>query len=109
VRDTPPSAIIPCPLCEHPARVIDESARRDWLLIEGCPCERFRVWADLVANARLKRMSRSERERIRAWVRDVRGLQREAWLVTDNDLLTGRLVVSTEQRDPPRRRRTDGA
>jgi hypothetical protein len=109
VGDDPPLVEITCPLCEHPTRVIDEPALSDWLLIEGCPCERFRVWADLVANARLKVISRDCRERIRARLRDVRDLQREAWLVTDNGLLNGRLVVSTERRDRPRRRRTDGA
>ena len=109
MADVPPPDAIPCPLCERPAQVIDEPALPDWLRIEGCPCERFRVWADLVANARLKVISRNDRERIRARLRDLRARQQEAWLVTDNGLLSGRLVVSTEQRDRPRRRLTDGA
>jgi hypothetical protein len=105
---TPPVGI-PCPLCEHPARVIDEPALPDWLLIEGCPCERFRVWVDLVANARLALISPYDRDRIQACIRDLRDFQREAWLVTQDGRLSGRLVVSAERRDRPRRRRTDGA
>jgi hypothetical protein len=65
------------------------------------------VWADLVANARLKIMSPNDRERIQVRLRDLHDRQQEAWLVTDDGLLRGRLVVSSERRDRPRRRLTD--
>ena len=100
---------ISCPLCEHPARVIDEPAIPDWLFLEGCLCERYAVWPDLVANACLALISREHREWIRARIRDLRDLQREAWLVTDDGLLSGRLVVAPEPRNRPPWRRTDNA
>ena len=65
-----------------------------------CLWERFGVWVDLVANACLAILSSEQREWIRARIRDLRDLQQEAWLVTDDGLLGGQLVVPTATRDP---------
>jgi len=75
MADDPTPTDISCPLCEHPAQVIDEPALPDWLFLEGCLCERFAVWADLVANACLAVISSEHREWIRARIRDLRDLQ----------------------------------
>jgi len=99
---------LPCPVCEQPARVIDEPTLPDWLCFDGCDCGAFRVWADLVATARLKAMSPGDRQQIQARVRQLRGRQREAWLFTADGRLSGPLVVSSEVGlRRPRRRVTD--
>ena len=103
-----PGVDLPCPVCEQPARVIDEPTLPDWLRFDGCDCGAFRVWADLVATARLKAMSLGDRQQIQARVRQLRGRQREAWLFTANGRLSGLLVVSSEAGfHRPHRRVTD--
>ena len=96
---------IPCPLCEEPARVVDWPTM-EWVTIEGCSCGGFAVWADLVATRRLRYLRPQERERLQSSVRDLRALNQDAWLVTADGRLGGRLIVVAERTDrSPRERR----
>ena len=90
---------IPCPLCEEPARVVDWPSRVEWLMIEGCPCGGFAVWADLVATRRLKHLPPEERGRLQARVRNLRALNQDAWLVTADGQMDGPLIVLAERTD----------
>jgi hypothetical protein len=96
-------ASIPCPRCEEPARVADWPSSLEWLTIEGCACEGFGVWTDLVATRRLKIIGAEERKKLQARVLGLRATNGNAWIVTADGLLDGPLVVVPDRQDRPPR------
>jgi hypothetical protein len=96
---------IPCPVCETPARVLDWSPSVEWLVIEGCACEGYRIRADLVANRRLKNLGLAERRGLQGRIHAMHASNRVAWVDTVTGAVRGPLVVLAVQPRNPQRQR----
>jgi hypothetical protein len=84
---------IPCPVCEAPARVLDWSPGEDWLVIEDCACNGYRIRADLVATRRLKKLAPAERDGLQGRIHAMHASGRLAWVDTVTGTMRGQLVV----------------
>ena len=88
---------IPCPVCEAPALVLDWSPSVEWLVVEGCPCNGYRIRADLVATARLKKLAPAERNGLQGRIHAMHASGRLAWVDTKTGTMRGPLVVLAAQ------------
>jgi hypothetical protein len=90
---------IPCPVCQAPAQVYDPSLTGDWFAIEGCPCGRYWVRADLVASRRFKNLVHAERRELQERMHAMHARTQQTWVDTETGTVLGPLVVLPE---PPR-------
>jgi hypothetical protein len=88
-----------CPVCTHSATVTDWRPRLDWLVVEGCPCGGFFVWAPLIDG--LRRLSAAERSDLAATIQGFRAMNHEPWLTSADGGIFGRPVILTERPDRP--------
>jgi hypothetical protein len=87
-----------CPFCGGRATVTDWRPSVDWLVIEGCPCDGYFLWAGL-SKGLLTQLSRETRARLALRIRGLRGSGREAWCMTEDGTETGLLIVRAERPD----------
>jgi hypothetical protein len=80
--------------------VTDWGPRLDWIVIEGCSCGGFFVWARLL-EWRLPRLGRTERSDLVASIQGFRAMGQEPWVTTADGGIFGRLVILTERPDRP--------
>jgi hypothetical protein len=92
------SATEACPLCAHPATIVDWRPSVDWIVVEDCPCDGFFIRASLLA-AHLPTLPEEERQELARRVREFRVAGLEAWCTTSDG---GRaLRVSSVRPDRP--------
>ena len=92
------SATEACPLCAHPATIVDWRPSVDWVVVEDCPCDGFFIRASLL-DARLPTLPEEERQELARRVREFRVAGLEAWCTTSDG---GRaLRVSSVRPDRP--------
>jgi hypothetical protein len=97
--DRPPEAGS-CPVCRQPATVVDSRPSASWLVVEGCPCGGFFVAAEIL-EWRLPRLTTAGRMELSATIQGFRAMGREAWLMTADEGISGRLVIRIERPDRP--------
>jgi hypothetical protein len=78
-----------CPVCEQPATLVNGGG---WFRVEGCPCGRFSVTAD-VLEWRLPRLTSAGRAELAVTIQGFRAMGRDAWLSTASRDISGRIVV----------------
>jgi hypothetical protein len=84
-----------CPLCDEPAtRTL--WPRLGWIAVEDCGCRGFFVMAGLL-DSRVAHEPAAERKRVRDRVRELRTINREAWLGTADGTPNAPLVVRSNR------------
>jgi hypothetical protein len=89
-----------CPVCTGAATVTDWRPRLEWVVVEGCACGGFSVWAPLLED-RLRRLSPAERADLAATIQGFRAMNHEAWVTSADGGIFGRLVILTRRPERP--------
>jgi hypothetical protein len=92
----PTAAPSTCPLCTEPATVTKWRPVSEWMVVEGCSCEGYFMWAPMLE--RVRALPARERRGLVRRIRDFRKSSHEAWFATTNGLVTGPLVIRPSQR-----------
>ena len=87
-----------CPLCREPATLTDWRPRLIWIGVEGCRCRGYFIRAD-VLEWRLPTLTTGERADLQASVQGFRAMGREAWILTTDDAVIGRVIIRPERPD----------
>lgn len=85
-----------CPMCKHPASVIDWPPDHIWISIEGCVCGGFFLWK-VLSDFRIPALPHALREELAKRIRSIRAGGTDAWLTTADRQEGGALVIVAER------------
>jgi hypothetical protein len=87
----PTTAASVCRLCTAPATVTDWRPISDWIMVDGCSCAGYFLWAPIVE--RVRALAARKRHALVQRIQSVRESGREAWCATTNGEVMGPLVI----------------
>jgi hypothetical protein len=85
-----------CPICGITATLTDWRPGLAWIVVEGCPCTGYFLWAPLLP--RLWFMGAEGRESLSHRIRDLRATGSEAWVSTRHGTPEDPSVVVSDRR-----------
>jgi hypothetical protein len=90
-------AVAVCPLCTSPAIVTDWRPVAPWIVIEGCPCSGFFLWAPLMEH--MPTVPLRDRHVLMGGIQRYRRLGYQAWCATADGKVTGSVVIHAVRPD----------